>query len=116
MKYIRTKDGIYEKPKDYRYYTPYEMVINEIDMYKGKIVLKQADTIEELCDEFVIEFEGCVPFTSDIFYIDEEHRKDELKPLAEYYKGCKNIFGAIWTDKGLIYVAKLNDKGDLELI
>ena len=24
--------------------------------------------------------------------------------------------GAIWTDKGLIYVAKMNDKGELELL
>jgi len=26
------------------------------------------------------------------------------------------IYGAIWTDKGLIYVAKMNDKGEFELI
>lgn len=26
------------------------------------------------------------------------------------------IYGAIWTDKGLIYVAKMNDKGELELL
>ena len=26
------------------------------------------------------------------------------------------IYGAIWTDKGLIYVAKMNKKGELELL
>ena len=26
------------------------------------------------------------------------------------------IYGAIWTDKGLIYVAKMNEKGELELL
>ena len=26
------------------------------------------------------------------------------------------IYGAIWTSKGLIYVAKMNDKGELELL
>ena len=26
------------------------------------------------------------------------------------------VYGSIWTDKGLIYVAKMNDKGELELI
>ena len=36
---------------------------------------------------------------------------------AKLWSSCKyNIYGAIWTDKGLIYVAKMNDKGDLELI
>ena len=28
----------------------------------------------------------------------------------------KAIYGAIWTDKGLIYAAKMNDKGELELL
>ncbi len=27
-----------------------------------------------------------------------------------------SIYGCIWTSKGLIYVAKMNDKGELELI
>ena len=31
------------------------------------------------------------------------------------YGGC-DLFGAIWTDKGLIYVAKMNEKGELELL
>jgi hypothetical protein len=26
------------------------------------------------------------------------------------------LYGAIWTDKGLIYVAKMNEKGELELL
>ena len=26
------------------------------------------------------------------------------------------IYGAIWTDKGLIYVAKMNEEGELELL
>lgn len=31
---------------------------------------------------------------------------------AKLWSSCKyNIYGAIWTDKGLIYVAKMNDKG-----
>ena len=28
----------------------------------------------------------------------------------------KSIYGAIWTDKGLIYVAKMGKNGELELI
>ncbi len=28
----------------------------------------------------------------------------------------KTIYGAIWTEKGLTYVAKMNDEGELELL
>jgi hypothetical protein len=27
-----------------------------------------------------------------------------------------NLYGAIWTSKGLIYVAKMNKEGELELL
>lgn len=30
--------------------------------------------------------------------------------------GGDELYGAIWTNKGLIYVAKMNDKGELELL
>ena len=41
----------------------------------------------------------------------------DLKNLTNYWaKGWTEIYGAIWTDKGLIYVAKMNDKGELELL
>ena len=48
----------------------------------------------------------------------ENHHKEvdylyEDNPNYEF-NGC--IKGAIWTDKGLTYVAKMNDKGELELI
>ena len=39
--------------------------------------------------------------------------KTDMKWFVE--KG-DNVYGAIWTDKGLIYVAKMNDKGELELL
>lgn len=75
-------------------------------------IYRQADTIEELCDEFVWvnhktntrAFEG-----------------QPLEQVKEYYlqqcdKELWDFYGAIWTDKGLIYVAKMNDKGELELL
>ena len=103
MNYIRTKDGIY--------------VLSEAYWAGNKDeIINQADTIEELCDEFVIEKKGYAPFVSQtIFYNGKEHKED-LKALAEYYSGYDNIYGAIWAKKGLIYVAKMNDKGELELI
>ena len=119
MNYIRTKDGrIIDTTKiatgsKYMDFATNDESFKEI--FKTEPLLK-ADTIEELCDEFVIEKKGYAPFVSQtIFYNGKEHKED-LKALAEYYSGYDNIYGAIWTDKGLIYVAKMNDKGELELI
>lgn len=119
MKYIRTntfeeeeiinvsnweyEDGIYFTDK----YTIFE---NEI--------LKQADTIEELCDEFVYEI-----LTGEIeepMYRDIHKARIDIKTQLKIYDDnmisvCA-IYGAIWTDKGLIYVAKMNEKGELELL
>ena len=71
----------------------------------GKFV-KQADTIEELCDEFVYNNQLLNPR-----YIDP---KDNELIAFKYriedefnYKNYKEIYGAIWTNKGLIYVAKV---------
>lgn len=102
MKYIRTKDG-----RIGRRCGTTEVSIKGIFYSIGKVdIIKQADTIEELCDEFVV--------------VDEEnnHYVNELQVLHYICRKQKNytIYGAIWTDKGLIYVAKLNDKGEWELL
>lgn len=73
---------------------------------------KQADTIEELCDEFVFEGVDGKPFVCDnfselIYWFN--HSKEQQ------YK-TRNCYGAIWTNKGLIYVSKMNDKGEFELL
>ena len=114
MKYIRTKDGrIIELPKEPTL-MKYENVILDLnEIRKGKVgheiisslIEKQADTIEELCDEFVIVG------TNWQQIID----LDSAKHNAGKHERLK-IYGAIWTDKGLIYVAKMNDKGELELL
>ena len=94
MRYIRTKDGcILEKGN----------VLHNISKAYGVKDIKEADTIEELCDEFVIK-----DVNEKYAYIREE-RPDIL------YQNCE-IYGAIWTDKGLIYVAKMNEEGELELL
>ena len=69
-------------------------------------VIAEADTIEELCDEFVGIDKTCV----------NGHQLLRAIPYkcANFWNG--GVYGAIWTDKGLIYVAKMNDKGELELI
>ena len=101
MKYIRTKDG--------RIITPLiEPDIFDKQELENVEILKQADTIEELCDEFV-------------YYNVYQERNIVLSDYQETYIHYGTInetpfYGAIWTDKGLIYVAKINDKGDLELL
>ena len=73
-------------------------------------IISEADTIEELCDEFV----GVYGETHTIIVTDISPK--EILHNMKSWKVEADIYGAIWTDKGLIYVAKMNDKGELELI
>ena len=106
MKYIRTNDGIYEIVEDL--YFGRFLLNNKKIVSLSDSDVKQADTIEELCDEFVCR---------DLYYyklskkiIDMLDNKDKTK-----------IYGAIWTKKGLIFIAKLkgilpNGKIDWKLV
>lgn len=117
MKYIRTKDEILIAPNLYdeggavlcsnppQYET--RNAKNEWGCVEVSEVIKTADTIEELCDEFVCQ-------ENENFYWLASRENVSFRSLPNCY--CKAIYGAIWTDKGLIYVAKLNDKGELELL
>ena len=96
MKYIRTKDRVYNL----------DWLHSKGFSDDGNLILSainQADTIEELCDEFVLCENNKCCIISDV----------EAKEMSR--NKCK-IYGAIWTDKGLIYVAKMNDKGELKLL
>ena len=62
MKYIRTKDGkIFEVEKDLGKYGKSKAIIicdfngNFIDVEKQNMIMKQADTIEELCEGLIVE-------------------------------------------------------------
>ena len=103
MKYIRTKDGRILKGSNYGF---------GVGMPYKNYDVKIADTIEELCDEFVLvnEYRFKKPKTAT----ELEKDFDEMKNF--YTTKDDKIYGAIWTDKGLIYVAKMNDKGELELL
>ena len=113
MKYIRTKDrvSLLRQPiaMEKRYVVKdsddsFEVVIDEETLLKRYRV---ADTIEELCDLFVL----IENFEDKIFHSLNYTLCDDLRNN----KNNKGIYGAIWTEKGLIYVAKLNDGGVLEL-
>ena len=107
MRYIRTKETdcyIIDTIK-------YKEITGEDCFIPKNEIVAEADTIEELCDEFVIAYEN----GARIVYGDLEWAK--VKAMVNSKSGIKSIiYGAIWTDKGLLYVAKMNDKGELELL
>ena len=108
MKYIRTSDGAI-----------YEMVNDNTIVFCGqeiKVTLTDsnhriADSIEELCDEFVVIQKDSKPYRPSLiygvdikkFYIENKHNNCE-------------VYGAIWTQLGLFYQAKMNEKGEWELL
>lgn len=142
MKYIRTKDGIFERmfpdcetqriSFDHKTIEPAYFTIN-YDWVAQKDVIKQADTIEELCDRYYgVDENGdvcrvhnwskdCYPskpheWAVDGFCTKKDITISELKKLFP-----KGIFGAVvwFDDNGNLHidiVAKMNDKGELELL
>lgn len=123
MKYIRTKDGKiivndFDKTKSLKDGTFMGFRFEKfVDYKKPKLVChcflkkeeitKKANTIEELCDEAIFFDEDNVP-----------HYKSKEGNI--WYLGAglftKSLRFGIFTDKGLIFVAQLNNKGKLELL
>ena len=97
MKYVRIKDNIY-------HITDKECLKTKKENHPLVQIIKESDKLEDLCDEFVLV--GA-----------DTHRFQSLNFLKNCYSpNLWDIYGAIWTDKGLIYVAKLNKNGELELV
>lgn len=121
MSYIRTNDGRIIDLERYEEKTsPITKAKGFIDLIdKNKVcdleifekdIIAQADTIEELCDK-------------RYWLIYWKDRKPELMSCwfaKWHWKNNKNLISrvcaCIFTDKGLIYVAKMNEKGELELL
>lgn len=169
MRYIRTKNGIYEKDKtNFEIHTRIKIinkrtntVLNELvchglaynnekenSYFEDRIfaeycvahklnplnyrrekeifdpnVIAEADTIDELCDEFDWKWnEKEFPYSKVRQhsryggYGDLERAMREEENYGKHLNHDYEIYGAIWTDKGLIYVAKMNNKGVLELL
>lgn len=113
MKYIRTKQG---KIDEVIGETELHWIVKDIPEVKGALlhksfVVQQASTIEDLCDEFIFDDGYGTPLLctyKELTYWFNYSKKQQYK--------TRNCYGAIWTAKGLVYVAKLNDKRELELI
>ena len=128
MKYIRTKNGVYEYVEQRIYPSQY----HKFGLYRHNLnsdyepIISQSDTIEELCDGFFIDFisdlEEYKNFISEekIFnrfgFDDFKEQFNAYRELeGDVYNHCEG-YGLIKTSKGLIYVAKMNEEGVLELI
>ena len=94
MKYVRTKDEIIPTQLENGW------VLKGLG--SGIEVISQADTIEELCDCYAIETETTKDFN--------------VARIWKLHNLERKIYGCIKTNKGLIYVAKMNDNGELELL
>lgn len=110
--YIRTKNMIYQV--ECETFDKKGYFVGDYGVIFKEQVIKQADTIEELCDEYVV-FDKEQPNGKLLYYKGFENLKKEFIDF-EKDKEKVVVYGAIWTDKGLIYVAKMNDKWELELI
>ena len=111
--YIRAKNNIYKVEstlRDNSIVKGYN--VGEMGFIRKDQVIKQSENLEELCDKFVGYFEI---FNRSYYYI-HENSYDEFKSNAQMLGFNYSAYGAIWTSKGLIFVAKMNNKGDLELI
>lgn len=132
MKYIRTKDSVYEvnsyieqngkivEFQSVKYIDKNDKTttISMKKFYKEEI-LKEADTIEELCDGFyndILNDFDCFGFDRLYIYNDFESFKSDWIGYRIHDNWQGNGYGFIKTDKRLIYVAKMNEKGELELI
>ena len=123
-KYIRTTQGIFEYKDNmsienavYYCFGKFEKT-DKKHLFRKKqdcgAVVKQADTIEELCDEIIIRhLTSSKPHIADDFQ-KEQLLKDRQRAFTEC--GVEEVKFAIWIGMDLIYVAKMNDKGELELI
>ena len=123
-KYVRTKNNVYELVRDAN---DWVVAVGSVQKQLGcKItiskssILKQADTIEGLVDGYYVDVDN-QSFTLSECYDNLEDAKKSYKDWIsysdrKYLEYVVILYAFIKTNKGLIYVAKLNDKGELELL
>ena len=126
MKYVKTKEGIYpliykDTHAGWAHWTVWDnagIVKDEDDLYKHLCERgwEFSEDIEDLCDDFVL-------FIGDQLYVCL-YDKDFKEFIVNHDGDCKTfkkedcdiVYGTIRTNKGLLYVAKMNENGEWELI
>lgn len=117
--YIRTKDGVY-KVSHYNDWATHKrkgatLIDGDKTSYiKNENIISQSETIEGLCDQIV--YNG---YLYQVTLLNNRLIEDSFEELDEPITDemiKEGIYGAIWTSKGLIYVAKMNEKGELCLL
>ena len=105
------------------YETHNEIGIRQTPTLKKSAILKVADTIEELCDVLIVKTKDYRGFKGKIELADLRNACGTKESLHKYLISQMKrndlfdfAFLGIETQKGLIYVAKMNDKGELELL
>ena len=127
MKYIRTKYGkFYKVVADGKEWVTVEIKLGELScksLVKKTNIVNQADSIEELCDEFVAIplFDADVEVAGLPIHVKKGthypvRRESIKKYIGTVKKGTSVLYGMIWIDDNLIKVAKMNEKGELELL
>jgi len=107
-KYIRLKDRIAKvdaEDSECYYFDNLKKFVYKDEGYKV------ADNVKDLCNTFVFdsgEEEPLICTYEELVYWFKHSKEQQYK--------TRNCYGAIWTSKGLIYVAKMNKDGVLELI
>ena len=105
--YIRTKNRIYKVESETCNKKGYYIDRYEEDVILKEQVIKQSENIEELCDRFVVMDKETKEVMNIVSFLE----------YAKLWSSCKyNIYGAVWCEWGLKYIATMNDEGDLELI
>lgn len=128
MKYIRTVNNIYQS--DYSKITKVTSIDKNGEEYpcleinlgystkgfpitRNERIIKESDNIEELCDNFLVEYTNGEHMMFHDFY----HLKRHHDLYSRDYHHIAGRYGCIWVaGKGLIYVAKMNENGGLELL
>ena len=124
MKYAKYKDEIleihgetdaaYVACKEGDYCGDTAIFISKSHVKQLERVIKIADSMDELFDAFV-----AVIYDEDGVERHKYYSKDSDNACTVRWqigKLANAIYGAIWTDKGLKYVAKMNEEGELELL
>jgi hypothetical protein len=111
MKYIRIKNGacaVNDEAYNIKYIIPAEDYLTKY-FFRSEHIKAQADTIEELCDMYVLA-------DDEFKHVDLVSDYNDVRQMLSYDLFGQSCYGAIWTKDGLKFVAKRNCFGELELI